>query len=439
MIRGLRWGRRGIAMTILQSSHPQSHASLAVPIDRCRACGGSALVPLLDLGVTPLANALITASQLNKSEPTYPLALVFCPGCTLVQITHTIAPENLFSEYVYFSCVSETMDRHSSALAEQMVARRGLDGASLVIEIASNDGYLLRHYRRRGVPVLGIEPAANVARAAVEQHGVDTLREFFSRDLARKLRAEGKAPDVLHAHNVLGHAADLPDFVEGMAVMLRGGGVAVIEVPYVKDMIDRTEFDTIYHEHLCYYSLKALDRLFGGVGLRIVEADRLAIHGGSLRICVEDADGATKPGKSVDDLLSAEAQWGLDLADYYRGFADRVRGLRDELRDTLAGLKREGKRLAAYGASAKGSTLLNYCGIGAELLEFVVDRSVHKQGRFTPGTHLPILGPEALVERMPDCTLMLTWNFIDEIMDQQRQYVDRGGRFIVPIGGVRIV
>ena len=403
----------------------------------CRSCGGGDLRGVLTLGRTPLANALLAADQLDRPEPTYPLDLAFCAGCSLVQLAETVPPELLFADYPYFSSFSDAMVAHAAALARRLIDGRELGPGSLVVEVASNDGYLLKAYKAAGVPVLGIEPAANVARRAVEAHGIPTRVEFFGRDLAGRLRAEGLAADVIHAHNVLAHVPDLNGFVAGLATLLADDGVAVVEIPYVRDLFDGCEFDTIYHEHVFYFSLHALAALFARHGLEVRDVERVPIHGGSLRVFAGHPGGQVKP--SVAELLAEERGRGLDRFDYYRDFAGRVAGLKADLLGLLAGLKREGKRLAAYGASAKGSTLLNAFGIGGETLDFVADRSTVKQGRFTPGTRLPILPPGALLERMPDYVLLLTWNFADEILAQQAEYRRRGGRFLVPIPAVRVV
>ena len=393
------------------------------------------MITVLSLGATPLANALLTREQLDHPEPRYPLVLAFCQTCTLVQITETVPPETLFREYVYFSSVSEALVRHAEENVRNLISSRNLGRGSMVIEVASNDGYLLQHYRRAGIPVLGIEPAMNIARAA-EEKGIRTLCEFFGAELARQLAAQGYRADVIHANNVLAHVADLNGVVDGITLLLKDDGVAVIEVPYVKDLIDGVEFDTIYHEHLCYFSFTALERLFRRHRLAIVDVQRLSIHGGSLRIFATRSDAVSCPGdnaRTTRQLLAEEADWGVDNPVFYSAFGASVERLRHQLLTLLRGLKAEGKRIAAYGASAKGSTLLNYCGIGRETLEFVVDRSKVKQGRFTPGTHLHIEATERLVELMPDYVLLLTWNFVQEILTQQAEYLQRGGRFITPL------
>jgi SAM-dependent methyltransferase len=404
----------------------------------CRSCASSELAPILSLGETPLANALLRKEELGKPELTYPLDLVLCTVCSLVQITETVPAERLFGEYLYFSSFSETMLQHARTLVERIIAERRLGPQNCVVEVASNDGYLLQYYKKADVGVLGIEPARNIACVAQEK-GIDTVCEFFGSDVASRLAQEGKRAEVIHAHNVLAHVSDLNGVVKGFATLLAPGGVVIVEVPYVKELIDRTEFDTIYHEHLCYFSLTALDSLFRRHALSITHVEIVPIHGGTLRVFGTPTGENIPIGESVDALLAEEADWGACRPASYREFSENVEAIRTQLRRVLADLKESGLRVAAYGASAKGSTLLNFTGIGKETLDFVVDRSTVKQGRYTPGTHLPIYPAEKLVEVMPDYVLLLTWNFADEILKQQSEYRMRGGKFVIPVPTVRLV
>lgn len=408
----------------------------------CRSCGETAVQPVLSLGHTPLANALLTHNQLLRPEETYPLDLVFCPRCTLAQITETVSPEKLFREYLYFSSFSDTVLQNAHELAERLIVRCGLNDSSMVVEIASNDGYLLKNYCQRGIPVMGVEPARNIARVA-EEHGIPTLPEFFDEKLAAEMRARGEKADIVHANNVAAHVADLHGVVGGMAILLKPDGVAVIENHYVKDLVDHVEFDSIYHEHLCYYSATSFRNLFAQHGLSLVDVERLPVHGGSLRVYFQREDGPcslAKDGASrVQTLLGEEKRWGVADFGFYKDFGEKVEGLRHNLLALLQNIKGQGKRIAVYGASAKSATLLNYFRIGSETLEYVVDRSTVKQGHYTPGTHLLIHAPEMLLKTQPDYVLLLTWNFADEILAQQEEYRKRGGRFIIPIPELKVV
>jgi SAM-dependent methyltransferase len=386
----------------------------------------------------PLANALLTRDQLPLPEPTFPLQLAFCPKCSLVQILETVPPETMFNSYPYFSSFSDTAVRNAESIAQRLIAGRRLDEKHLVVEIASNDGYLLQFYKRAGVPVLGIEPAANIAKIAEKERGIPTVCEFFGIDLARKLAREGCQADVIHANNVLAHVPDLNGIIAGLRVLLKKDGVAVIEVPYVREMIERCEFDTIYHEHLCYFSVTALDQLLERHALTLQDIEKLPIHGGSLRLFAV-LRGSAEQSERVAAMKAEERAIGIDKLSFYKEFAQRVEKLKEQLRRELTDLTRKGRKLAAYGAAAKGSTLLNYCRIGRETLEFVVDRSTYKQGLYMPGVRLPICAPAKLLESRPDDVLLLTWNFAEEILEQQAEYRRGGGRFIIPIPEPRVV
>ncbi len=405
-------------------------------IGGCRSCGSGDLAPILALGETPLADGLLTPEQLDQPEPRYPLNVVFCGSCSLVQLREIVAPEVVFGEdYPYFSSFSDALIDHSRRNVEAIIAAQDLSENSLAVELASNDGYLLQFFAKEGIPVLGIDPAPGPA-AAAEAAGVPTLREFFSRELAERLVAEGTTADVIIANNVLAHVADLNGFVAGIATLLTAEGVAVIEHPYLRDLIDHCEFDTIYHEHLCYFSVSALVPLFERHGLFLNDVQHLDIHGGSLRLFVGKQDAVSD---AVRTHLADEAAAGMTGLAYYTDFADRVQAVRDGLVALLTDLRGQGRSIAAYGAAAKGATLLNYSGVGRQHLDYVVDRNTHKQGQHMPGVHVPITDPARLLEDQPDYVLLLTWNFRDEILAQQHTYLERGGRFIVPIPQPEIV
>lgn len=405
-------------------------------ITGCRVCGSEQLHLFLDLGNTPLADRILRKEQLQESEPVFPLEVAFCGDCSLVQILETVPPEILFAhDYPYYSSFSPALLKHSKENVLDIIKRRELNSDSFVMELASNDGYLLKNYVENGIPVLGIDPATGCAQAA-EKVGVPTLNDFFTLELAKKLAAEGKQADIIHGNNVLAHVSDTNGFVQGIFALLKDDGMAVIEAPYVRDLIDHCEFDTIYHEHLCYLSVTALDHLFRRNGLYLNDIKRLTIHGGSLRLYVQKFEDVSD---TVKNILKEEQQLGVDSLKYYQDFAVRVEKLKTDLLSMLEGLKAQGKSIAAYGAAAKGATLINYIGIGTQLVDYVVDRNTHKQNMYMPGQHQPILAPETLLETQPDYLLVLAWNFFEEISKQQSEYAKNGGKFIVPIPTPRIV
>ena len=404
----------------------------------CRCCGAALDETFADLGMTPLANSFIEPERAAAMEPFYPLHALVCSGCHLVQLAEFESPKAIFSDYLYFSSFSEAWLNHAAAYAERMARTLGLGPRTPVVEVASNDGYLLQYFAQRGIPVLGVDPAANVALTAIAR-GVPTEVAFFGAETARRLRAAHPAPALMVANNVLAHVPDLHDFVEGFRILLAPGGVATFEFPHLLRLMEKNEFDTIYHEHFSYISLLVAERLMGGHGLAVFDVEELPTHGGSLRLHVRHADDASKPVTlAVGRVRAAERAAGLEGMEAYRRFAGRAVETKCALLDFLIGAHRAGKKVVGYGAPAKGNTLLNYCGIGRELLPFTVDRSTHKQGLLLPGTRIPIRPPEAIREERPDFVLILPWNLRDEIAAQMAFIRDWGGRFVVPIPGVEV-
>lgn len=405
----------------------------------CRHCDSALEVTFCDLGMSPLANSYLTAQQLDRMEPFFPLHAYVCSECFLVQLQEFETPEHIFTEYAYFSSFSDSWVAHAKAYVEKMVERFGFDEASQVIEIASNDGYLLQFFKEKNVPVLGIEPAANVAKAA-EEKGIPTRVQFFNPETAQVLATEGIQADLLLGNNVLAHVPALNEFVRGMKIALKPRGIITMEFPHLLRLIQENQFDTIYHEHFSYISLTTVERVFATFGLRVFDVDEVPTHGGSLRIYATHEENDQQPTtERVGALKQREADAGLLDLGTYRAFSDRVKETKRSLLRFLVQAREEGKTIVGYGAPAKGNTLLNYCGVRTDFLDYTVDRSPHKQDRFLPGVHVPIYSPERIRETKPDYLLILPWNIKDEIMKQMSHIREWGGAFVVPIPETKVL
>lgn len=412
---------------------------MTTPTRPCRFCGTQLEHSFCDLGMSPLSNAFLSTPELQLPEKFYPLHAYVCARCFLVQLEAAETPAQIFGDYAYFSSYSQSWLDHARVYCEMMGARLGLSARHQVVEIASNDGYLLKNFSAQGIPVLGIEPAANIARVA-ESNGIPTRVNFFGTQFARELVAEGMQADLLIGNNVLAHVPDLNDFVAGLKILLKPGGLITLEFPHLLQLMAENQFDTIYHEHFSYFSLLTVERVFAKHGLTIVDVDSLSTHGGSIRIHAMHAGAPAQPASSaVEQLKSMELQAGLQTLEAYAAFAAQVRLTKRRLLAFLIEVKDAGKSLVGYGAPAKGNTLLNYCGIRRDFIDYTVDLSPHKQGKFLPGTHIPVYSPEKIRDTRPDYVLVLPWNIKDEIMAQMSYIRDWGGQFILPIPEVRVV
>lgn len=406
---------------------------------KCRLCGSKLVNTFVNLGSSPLSNAYLAAEQLDQTEPFYPLHVYVCDSCFLVQLPEIQTPEQIFRNYAYFSSYSESWLNHAKAYVETMIETYRIRESSRVIEIASNDGYLLQYFKEKGIPVLGIEPAKNVA-AVAQAAGIPTITRFFGLTTAKDLVAQGYQADLLLGNNVLAHVPDLNDFIRGLKIALKPHGIITMEFPHLYCLMTENQFDTIYHEHFSYFSFLAVERAFLRHGLRIFDVERLQTHGGSLRIhAVHMEDGSRKTTERVAALKDMEMLEGFDRVATYTSFSSRVTAAKQALREFLTKAMHEGKKVAAYGAPAKGNTLLNYCGISTEFLDYTVDRSPHKQGLYLPGTHIPIFHPDKVQETKPDYLLILPWNLKEEIMAQMSHIRRWGGQFVVGIPEVMVL
>ncbi len=406
----------------------------------CRFCAAPLLHTFVDLGTSPLCQRHVTPAEFNRAEPFYPLHVYVCDRCWLVQLPEYVAPNEIFDDqYAYFSSFSDTMLRHAQAYVDMISAKLKLGAKSRVVEVASNDGYLLQYFVQRGIPALGIEPTSNTA-AAAEKKGVPSVVKFFGRTTAREVRDEHGAADLILGNNVLAHVPDINDFVGGMKILLGDEGVITMEFPHLMRLVAENQFDTIYHEHFSYFSLYSTEKIFAAHGLRLFDVEELPTHGGSLRIYACHAENeATGESSRLRDLRAREEAAGVATLGYYASFAEQVRETKRQLLAFLIEAKREGRSIVGYGAPGKGNTLLNYCGIRTDFLDYTVDRNPYKQGRFLPGTHIPIFAPERIRETQPDYVLILPWNIKDEIVKQLSYIGEWGGRFVVPIPTTRVL
>ena len=405
---------------------------------KCRFCATPLSETFVDLGMSPPCQTHITPEQLNMMERFYPLHAFVCGKCYLVQLGEFVSPEEIFSEYAYFSSYSDSWLKHVSDYADLMTERFGLGAESQVVELASNDGYLLQYFVKKGIPVLGVEPAANVAKVAVEK-GIPSVVRFFGRETARDLAAEGKQADLLLGNNVLAHVPDLNDFVAGMKILLKPGGVITMEFPHLVRLVEENQFDTIYHEHFSYFSFSTVEQVFAAHGITLFDVQELPTHGGSLRIYGRHADDASKPvGSAVGDLKAREKDWGVyDMALYHR-FGANVEATKRRILSFLIEARDAGKSIVGYGAPGKGNTLLNYCGIRTDFLDYTVDRNPYKQGKYTPGTHIPIMDPSEIKKTKPDYIFILPWNLKTEIIKQNAYVGEWGGKFVAPIPDIQV-
>jgi SAM-dependent methyltransferase len=404
----------------------------------CRFCGTRLDQVFVDLGMSPLVQSFLTADQLNQMEPFFPLQVLVCGKCYLVQLQEFVAPENIFSDYLYFASYSDSWLAHAKDYTERMADRFAITPSCQVVEIASNDGYLLQYFVEKKVPVLGVEPAANVAAVAVKK-GIPTVVKFFNTATARELAAEGKQADLLLGNNVLAHVPDINDFVAGMKLLLKPHGVITMEFPHLLRLMEENQFDTIYHEHFSYFSFLTVEKIFAAHRLTLFDVEELPTHGGSLRIYARHAEDSSKPvGPRVTELRAREESAGYARMETYLRFAEQVKETKRKLLDFLIDAKRKGKKIVGYGAAAKGNTLLNYCAIRTDFLDYVVDRSPYKQGRFLPGVHIPVYPPEEIKRTRPDYLLILPWNLKDEVIRQNAYIREWGGQFVVPIPQVTV-